>query len=197
MSARLSELDLICSIQRADRGGMRVFSPRGTVVILLVGALVAVGSLQLGRPSSHPKADAMSFWEAAGRGLVTATVVNETYVRNGETLTSPVGIRLENAADVPVRVSEEAVLMSPHPLENPSPDPFRTTQDAVLTTQTVPAHGSFLYSYGDLVVQDFLPHPAWWCSEEFQFTQAEISYRIGGGTFPLAFRPALANEHHR
>ena len=175
---------------------MRVFSPKGTVVILLVGGLVVVGSLQLGRPTGHLQADAMSFWEAAGRSLMTATVVNETYIRNGLTVTSQVGIRLENAADVPVDVSEEAVLMSPHPLENPSPDPLGTTQDAVLTTQTVPAHGSLLYSYGDLVVQDFLPHPAWWCSEEFQFTQAEIPYRIGGETLPFALRPVLANEHH-
>src|SRR5207245_5169026 len=111
-------------------------------------------------------------------------------------VTSPVGLRLEDPADVPVRRSEEAVLMSPHPLENPSPDPVRTTQDAVLTTQTVPAHGSLLYSYGDLVVQDFLPHPAWWCSEEFQFTQAEIPYLIGGETLPFALRPVLANEDH-
>jgi len=175
---------------------MRVFSPKGAGVILLVGALVVVGSLQLGRPTGHVQSDPMSFWEAVGRGLMTATVVNETYVRDGLTVTAPVGIRLENAADVPVRVSEEAILMSPHPLEDPSPDPLRTTQDAVLTVQTIPAHRSLNYSYGDLVVQDFLPHPAWWCSEEFQFTQAEIPYRIGGETLPFALRPVLANEHH-
>src|SRR3989454_9585965 len=99
MSARLSELDFICSIQRADRGGMSVFSPRGTVVILLVGALVAVGSLQLGRPSSHVESDAMSFWEAAGRGLVTVTVVNGTDGRDGQTATSPGGIRPGHATD--------------------------------------------------------------------------------------------------
>jgi len=194
--ARLSELDFICSIQSADRGGMRVFSPRGTGVILLVGALVVVGSLPLGRPAAHVDSGAMSFWEAAGRGLVSATVVNETYVRDGLTVTAPVGIRLDSAADVPVVVSEEAVLMSPHPLESPTPDPLRTTQDAVLTVQTIPAHGSLNYSYGDLAVQGFLPHPTWWCSEEFQFTQAEIHYRIGGETLPFALRPILANEHH-
>src|SRR5256885_14168613 len=70
--APLSKLDFICSIRRAERGGMRVFSPKGTGVILLVGALVVVGSLQLGRPTSHVQADTMSFWEAAGRGLMTA-----------------------------------------------------------------------------------------------------------------------------
>src|SRR5207247_1999469 len=131
--APLSKLDFICSIHSADRGGMRVFSPKGTGVILLVGALVAVGSLQLGRPATRVESGAMSCWEAAGRGLVTATVVNETYLRNGVTVPSPVGIRLENAADVPVVVSEEAVLMSPHPLQTPAPDPLRTTQDAVLS----------------------------------------------------------------
>lgn len=175
---------------------MRVFSPKGTGVILLVGALVVVGAMQFGRPTARAGSDAMSFWEAAGRGLVTATVVNETYVRNGLTVTSPIGIRLDSTADVSVQVSEEAVLMSPHPLQNPPPDPLSTTQDAVLTNQTIPAHGSLLYSYGDLVAQNFLPHPAWWCSEEFQFTQAEIHYRIGGETLPFALRPILANEHH-
>src|SRR5947209_19711747 len=124
---------------------MSVFSPRGTVVILLVGALVAVGSLQLGRPSSHAKADAMSFWEAAGRGLVTATVVNETYFRNGETLTSPVGVRLDNAVETPVTVSEEAVMMSPHPLQTPAPDPHRTTPDAITTRETGPSPDSATY----------------------------------------------------
>src|SRR5437899_3011477 len=85
-----------------------------------------------------------------GRGVVGATLVNEKYVRDGLTVAAPVGIRLESAADVPVVVSEEAVLMSPHPLESPTPDPLRTTQDAVLTVQTIPAHGSLNYSYGDL-----------------------------------------------
>src|SRR5438034_11059408 len=101
---------------RAERGGMRVFSPKGASVILLVGALVVVGSLQLGRPTGHVVSDPMSFWEAAGRGLMTATGVDQTYVGGGLTGTSPVGIRLEDAAGVPVRVSRGAVLMRPDPL---------------------------------------------------------------------------------
>ena len=85
--------------------------------------------------------------------------------------------------------------MSPHPLE-PPPDPLRTTQDAVLTVQTIPAGGSLLFSYGEEILRGFLPHPAWWCSEEFQFTQADIAYRIGGETLPFALRPVAANEHY-
>jgi len=175
---------------------MRAFSSLGAAVLLLASAVVAVGFLPLVRTQSHVDTpDSMSFWEAAGRGLVTATVVNETYERNGETVTLPVGIRVANAATVPVDISEEALLMSPHPLE-PPPDPLRTTQDAVLTVQTIPAGGSLLLSYGEEILRGFLPHPAWWCSEEFQFTQADIAYRIGGETLPFALRPVAANEHY-
>src|SRR5437870_12316763 len=116
---------------QSGRGGMRVFSPKGASVILLVGALVVVGSLQLGRPTGHVVSDPMSFWEAAGRGLMTATGVNETYVRDGLTGTSPGGVRPQKAADVPVRVSEGAGLMSPPPLEKPAPDPLPPTPSAV------------------------------------------------------------------
>src|SRR5438093_5009548 len=93
---------------RAERGGMRVFSPKGASVILLVGALVVVGSLQLGRPTGHVVSDPMSFWEAAGRGLMTATSGDETYVGDGRTGTSPGGDRLENAADDPGRGAAES-----------------------------------------------------------------------------------------
>ncbi len=175
---------------------MRGFSPAGAGLILLVGAVLVAGSFAWARPGprSDPPAT-MDFWEAAGRGLVTVRVVNETYERDGITLTSPVGIRVDNAADVPVVVSEEALLMSPHPLESPRPDPLRTTQDAVLTVRTIPAGGSLLYSYGEEVLRGFLAPPPWWCSEEFQFTQGGIAFRIGGETLPFALRPVLANEH--
>jgi PKD domain len=166
------------------------------MVIVLAVSVLAVSPAHTGRPATATASGAMSFWEAAGRGLVTATVVNETYIRGGHPVTSPVGIRLDNAANVPVNVSEPAVLMSPHPLESPPPDPLRTTQDGILTAQTIPAGGSLRYSYGDDVLQGFLDHPAWWCSEEFQFTQANIRYRIGGETLPFALRPIVANEHY-
>src|SRR5437016_12457237 len=102
---------------------MRVFSPKGASVILLVGALVVVGSLQLGRPTGHVVSDPMSFWEAAGRGLMTATGVNETDGRDGLPVTSPGGVRLQDAADVPGRGAEGAALMGPHPAGNSAPAP--------------------------------------------------------------------------
>ncbi|HEX9341982.1 MAG TPA: PKD domain-containing protein [Thermoplasmata archaeon] len=165
-------------------------------VLLLVGAVVVAGVVPLIRSPIRPEAtEAMSFWEAAGRGLVTVTAVNETYMRKGETVTRPVGIQVDNAAHVPVEVSEEALLMSPHPL-GPPQNPLQTTQDAVLTVQTIPPGGSLVYSYGEEVLQDFLDPPAWWCSEEFQFVQADTPFRIGGETLPFAVRNVIKNEHY-
>src|SRR2546428_1058071 len=147
---------------------MRALSFKLTVFIVLVAAVTAVSSVHIGPPVPRGDSGTMTFWEAAGRGLVTATVVNETYDRDGHTVTSPVGIRVENAAKVPVEVTEPAVLMSPHPLASPPPNPLQTTQDGVLTVQTIPAGGSLLYSYRGKGLQSLLPEPSWWWSEEFR-----------------------------
>ncbi len=176
---------------------MRVFSSMSAAVLLLVGAVVVAGVIPILRSPVRPDSpESMSFWEAAGRGLVTVTVVNETYQRNGETVPQPVGIQVNNAADIPVEVSEEALLMSPHPLGPPT-DPSQTTQDAILTVRTIPAGGSVLYSYGEEVIQGFRSEPAWWCSEKFQFVQAEIPFRIGGETLPFALRDVVAKQHYK
>src|SRR6266511_1061630 len=176
---------------------MRVFSSMSAAVLLLVGAVVVAGVIPILRSPVRPDSpESMSFWEAAGRGLVTVTVVNETYQRDGETVPQPVGIQVNNAADIPVEVSEEALLMSPHPLGPPT-DPSQTTQDAILTVRTIPAGGSVLYSYGEEVIQGFRSEPAWWCSEKFQFVQAEIPFRIGGETLPFALRDVVAQEHYK
>src|SRR5207249_12267614 len=86
---------------RAERGGMRVFSPKGASVILLVGALVVVGSLQLGRPTGHVVSDPMSFWEAAGRGLMSAAGLSGTDVPAGRTGPSPARNRPPDPAGAP------------------------------------------------------------------------------------------------
>src|SRR2546421_10103756 len=83
---------------RAERGGMRVFSPKGASVILLVGALVVVGSLQLGRPTGHVVSDPMSFWEAAGGGPTAPAGGGRRGVGGGLTGTPPGGVRLRRAA---------------------------------------------------------------------------------------------------
>ena len=162
----------------------------------LLATLVVAGSAMLLTTDPGTRVDdALDFWEASARGLVSVTVEDRTYRRGESTVTLPVGIRVGNRADVPVVLSEEAVLMSPFFAESPAPDPRPTTQDAVLTTGTVPAGGSLVYFYGEDVLQGYLPEPPWWCSEEFQFTRAGASFAVGGETLPFVLRPMLANRH--
>jgi|GEM_PF-3178602 len=173
-----------------------LLTPQATV--LLVAGVAVVGALSLVPFLVHP-ADAapMSFWEAAGRGLVTVTMVNETVKQNGQDVTLPAGILVRNMASVPVSIAEYPILMSPAPWQSPQPAPLATTQDAVLTNGTVPAGGTLLYSYGELVLAGELLGPAWWCMEEMQFTKADISFAIGGETLPFALRPVLEHPYYR
>jgi len=143
--------------------------------------------------SSKDAAAPMSFWEAAGRGLLTVTMVNETVHENGRDVTLPAGILVTNVGGSPVAITEYPILMSPAPWQSPQPAALATTQDAVLTNGTVPAGGSLLYSYGELVLAGELSEPAWWCMEEMQFTKADAAFAIGGETLPFALRGML--EH--
>lgn len=162
--------------------------------VLLVAGLAVVGALSLVPMLTEPaNPEAMSFWEAADRGLVTVTMVNETYVDHGSDVTLPAGILLRNLATVPVEIEEYPVLLSPAPWQTPQPDPLGTTQDAVLTNGTVPAGGTLLYSYGELVLAGKLAGPMWWCMEEMQFSRADVGFAVGGETLPFALRPIL--EH--
>lgn len=174
---------------------MRELTTWGTPSALLAG-LVVVGSLSLlaTDPGIH-ETMSMDFWEAYGRGLVSVTIEDRTYQRGETTVTLPVGIRVGNRADVPVVLSEEAVLMSPSSVESPVPDPGSTTQDAILTTATIPAGGSLVYSYGEEALRGYLPDPVWWCSEEYQFARAGTSMVVAGETLPFVLRPLAANRH--
>src|SRR3989304_7200467 len=102
----------------------------------------------------------MSLWEAYARGLVSIAMAEETYQRGEDTVPLPVGIRVVNAAGVPVAVEEEAVLMSPHPSE---PRPAgRTTQDGVLSVASSPPGGPLTPHYGEDVLRGFLADPPGW-----------------------------------
>ncbi len=168
-----------------------------SVVLLMTGALV-IGSLAMAldpvrRQGPSASQDTMSFWEAAGRGFVSAVMVNETFDQNGHTVTLPVGVKVTNAASVPVVISEEAVLMSPHPSQSPPPNPENTTADVVLTVGTVPAGGTLLYSFGPYVLAGYLAGPAYWDMEEMQFSKAGVAFQVGGETLPFALRSLV--EH--
>ncbi len=173
-----------------------LLTPQATV--LLVAGVAVMGGLSLLPIFLHPTdVTPMSFWEASGRGLVTVTMVNETFKQNGKDVTSPAGILVKNAASVPVVITEYPVLMSPAPWQSLQPDPLATTQDAVLTNGTVPAGGTLLFAYGKLVLAGELQGPAWWCMEEMQFSKADIAFSVGGETLPFALRPMLEHPYYR
>lgn len=73
-----------------------------------VGALVVVGSAPWGRLPPHRDPDAMNFRETTGRGLPVVTVVNETYDRDGHTVTSPLRTRIEGTEGQRIRVTTDA-----------------------------------------------------------------------------------------
>jgi hypothetical protein len=172
---------------------MKEFFGTRTLVLVIAGAVV-VGTLAfLGPHAPAPALTSMSFWEAAGRGLVTVVMVNETFTQDGHEVTAAAGILVSSTADVAVVIPEETVLMSPHPAQSPSPDPTNTTADATLMNGTVPAHGSLLYSAGQYVLAGYLSGPTWWDLEEMQFWRAGVEFWIGGETLPFALRSMV--EH--
>jgi len=175
---------------------MSELSASRVVVLVLAGALAAASLALSGTPHEAPPEEGIRLWEAYARGLVSVTMESWTYQRGEDTVTLPVGLRVDNAAERPVVVEEEAVLMSPHPSEPPGPGDVVTTQDAVLTVATIPAGGALMYFYGEEVVRGFLPEPTWWCLEEFQFTQADVPFRLGGETLPFALREVLADPYY-
>lgn len=176
-----------------------LFSTRVLVLLLTsaaVGATLALTAPMLRAPAPAPAATPISFWNAAGQGLVTVVMVNETFNESGHEVTSPAGILITNLADVPVEIPEEAVLMSPHPSQSPPPDPSNTTADAVLTNATVPASGTLLYSFGPYVMAGFLPGPMWWDVEEMQFAKAGVAFHVGGETLPFALRTLVEHPYY-
>lgn len=176
---------------------MKGFFATRSMVLLFAGAVV-VGTLAFAGPTVPRPADAsLTFWEAAGQGLVSVVMVNETFMQNGHEVTEPAGILVTNAADVAVVIPEEAVLMSPHPAQSPPPDPLNTTADATLTNGTVPAHGSLLYSVGQYVLPGYLSGPIWWDLEEMQVWKAGVAFQVGGETLPFGLRTLVEHPFYK
>ena len=173
---------------------MKGFLETRSLVLLVAGA-VAIGTLALSSaPPPAPSQTSMGFWEAYARGFVSVVMENETVHEPGGAVLLPAGIRVTNTASVPVVISEEVVLMSPHPSQSPQPAAGSTTADATLTNGTIPARGSVLYSLGKDVLAGWVPAaPMWWDLEEAQFSQAGVAFTVGGETLPFALRSLI--EH--
>ncbi len=177
---------------------MKEFTAVRPLVLLLAGAIVvgaaALGGVLVPGPATTPQP--MGFWEAAARGLVTVVMVNETFNEAGHTVTLPVGIDVTSTADVPVVLSEEAVLLSPHPSQSPVPPLSSLTQDVALSMATVPAHGTLTFGYGPFVLAGYITGPTWWCLEEMRFSRAGVTFQAGGETLPFGLRTLVEHPYY-
>jgi uncharacterized repeat protein (TIGR01451 family) len=124
--------------------------------------------------NSPPLPSQIRLWEAWAKGFAT---VEQT---GGAQHT------ITNYGLASIIIDERIMIMSPSPA-NPSediPGIDDEAQDGVLTqTYTVPIGGSLDYNYGDnVLLQGGLP-PAWWCTEDSEYTNA-VPITLGGEILP-------------
>src|SRR6266581_2864625 len=131
----------------------------------------------------------MTLWEAYSRGYISIHQVDLSYHSGGQTVTAPLGYEVRNSGSVSVVIDEHAVFLSPNPRENR--DPADTSQDAILTYDTIPPNGAVDFGYGDFVANGILAGPAWWCSEAFQYVKSGVSIALGGEIAPFALTSLL------
>jgi hypothetical protein len=145
--------------------------------LLLVAMNVLAGSSGSGNQvasddpvvaNAPPLPSQIRLWEAWAKGY--ATVMQEPNAVHTITNVGPASIIID----------EHIMLMSPSP-SNPSediPGINDEAQDGVLTpTYTVPAGGTLSFNYGDNVLYGYLPPPAWWCTEDSEWTHSPVPIR--------------------
>ncbi len=166
----------------------------GILATLVVGSALGAALFLPPAPTQGP----MKIWEAYARGYATITQVDITYEHAGIVVTLPVGYKVEISASAPgdVVVDEPSMLMSPSPAQFGVDPNDPTTQDGALTTATIPAGSSLVYSYADEWIQGYLPAPPWWCTEQYQFTHAGVGIVLGGEVLPFAIQDIIANPYH-
>lgn len=125
--------------------------------------------------NAPPLPSQIRLWEAWAKGYATVMQVSGA----AHTIT--------NVGPASVIIDEHIMLMSPSP-SNPSEDVpgiDDEAQDGVLTpTYTVPAGGTLDFNYGDSVLLYGSSPPAWWCTEDSEWTNSPIPITMGGEIFP-------------
>jgi uncharacterized repeat protein (TIGR01451 family) len=125
--------------------------------------------------NAPPLPSQIRLWEAWAKGY--ATVMQVTGAAHTITNVGPASIIID----------EHIMLMSPSP-SNPSediPGLDDEAQDGVLTpTYTVPSGGTLDFNYGDHVLWGYFPPPAWWCTEDTEYTNSPIPITMGGEILP-------------
>ena len=153
-----------------------------------VVALAVLTSLVGFVPAAPPgvaAAGPISIWEAWSKGFIEIEQMDIYY--NGQWY-NDIAYQVRNSGSVDVRISEYVLLLSPNPRETTFGE---TTQDGFLTKTTVPAGSHVDFWHGDYVVDGILPGPAWWCSEQLQWTQSGVRIFLGGELLPFGMEPIL------
>jgi hypothetical protein len=147
------------------------------VLYMFVGTMVPIVGLSGDAGDSPNEVPAeMLIWEAYAKGYVTVTQLQDA------------SFRVSNIADQKVVLDEKVQLLSPHPLDV-SPQP--TTQDGALTEWTIQPQSAVKFNYGDPGIGQELPEPLWWCTEQYQATQASVQVRLGGEIIPYDLETIL------
>ena len=166
----------------------------GILATLVVGSALGATLILAPTPAQAP----IKIWEAYARGYATITQVDITYEHAGIVVTLPVGyqVSISSASPTDVVVDEPGMLMSPSPAQFAVDPSNPTTQDGALTTETIPKGGSLTFSYADEWIQGYLPAPPWWCTEQYQYTQAGVSIVLGGEVLPTGIQDIIATPYH-
>src|SRR2546425_13053517 len=171
---------------------------QGLACVVLAAVLVTSAASTFFFVTAVPPPSPMTIWEGYARGWVSVTQVEITYDRGGSTVTFPVGYRVSVSASAPasVTVDEPTMLMSPSPGQFAVDPSAPTAQHGALTTATIPPGSSVTYSYADEWLQGFLPAPPWWCTEQNQYTKANVGIVLGGEILPTAIQAIIASPYH-
>ena len=166
----------------------------GVLATLVIGSALGAALFLPPAPAAAP----MKIWEAYARGYVTITQVDITYEHGGDPVTLPVGYRVSVSSSAPssVVIDEPGMLMSPSPAQFGVDPDEPTTQDGALTTATIQKGSSLVFTYADEWIQGYLPAPPWWCTEQYQFTQAGVGIVLGGEVLPFAVQVIIAAPYH-
>jgi len=164
------------------------------VVVLLIASVTATAFVPFTvtdrpSPNDHPDpANATRIWEAWAKGIVE---IEQVDITSG----LPVGYEVRNLGGRDVLIDEYVMILNPNPVAGP----FGTgsTQDGVLHFATVAGGSSYMYTYGELVLDGTFPgQPIWYCTEAHQFTRPDTLVALGGEILPFNFEDWVANNYY-
>ena len=149
--------------------------------VLIVSSIATLGGQARESGEEDVQQGTVHIWEAYAKGWVTisTTMVGSTPV-----------FRVQNLKEFNITISDEAMLLSPHPQEE---EGFSTTQDGTLTEAILGPLETLDYYYGTTTVPggNHQGELAWWCTEARQWTKDGVSIMLGGEIMPIVLQSMI------